>query len=159
MISEKEFKQDFINKQDFNFNIEKYCIRQYNDIEKIVRIDTNWAKIFPVTAFSKLPLFTKHRNFMHYRSTILGYYRDRYTGGTFIRLDHGHRSVSTIVSWFLMPPQLKETALKLRYFYFNKYVYLFRNTLNLNKICVWNMGLDYNYHFFKLHCTRYHNIL
>lgn len=140
-------------------SLEKYRIRQYSDLEKIVRIDTNWVNIFPVTAFNKLPLFTKHRNFLHYYSTVLGFYKNRYTGETFFRLDHGHREPSKLVSWFLMPPNHKENAVKLRYYYWNKYVYLFKKTLSINKIFSWDLGLDFSYHKFQLSCTRYHNFL
>lgn len=156
-----------INEQATNVNLDcekKYFIRQklykFTDTENFTRIDTNWLKLFPVTAYAKLPLFTKKRNFLHYYSTIYGYYRNRYTGEKFIRFNHGHREISEIAASYLTPRPHKEAYFKLRYYYWNKYAYLFYDTLSFyRKIITWNVGLDYDYHALKLNCTLYHNLL
>lgn len=142
----------------------KYFIRQnlykFTDTENFTRIDTNWLKIFPVTAYAKLPLFTKKRNFLHYYSTIYGYYRNRYTGEKFIRFNHGHREISEIAASFLTPIPHKDSYFRLRYYYWNKYAYLFYDTLLFNrKFVTWNLGLDYEHYLLKLSCTFYHNLL
>lgn len=157
----KKLNKININKEAYKIDLnleKKYYIKSYVDTDKIVRIDTNWLKIFPIVGYVQLPLFTKKRNFVHYCSTVLGYYRNKYTGENLIRLDHGHRDLSKISAGYLIPPLEKKSYFKLSYFYWNKYSYLFDNTLLFNnKIIEWNMGLTYNYHLLKLSCTRYHN--
>lgn len=124
----------------------------------IIRSDIKFADIFPIRAFVKVPVYPRKHNIWHNIPRILGYYRERYLGQKYLRVDYGSKEYLYVQAAHIIPTQYRIRSYSLRYYYWHKFSYLFNRTYNGDKLLTWSLGLSYASRLFNLDCTRFHKL-